>query len=437
MSPTHTSDDGSPVALTATQEGMWFAERLDPGLSGYHDAVTLHFEGPLDIDALRLALNDCRRRHDALRLRVRATGSTLTQSFDAPPPAWHDDDLSGLTRREQEADHRRRFALDCTEPFDLAEGPLWRVRLLRLGREEHQVLMVLHHLMTDGWSHGVFLRSLLSCYGARLSGPPPRVPPAPSFRDWAVRRVAAEGTPLTADRARAAAEELRAAPRRVELPGLTQGRGTRGGVLELPLEADDMARFNTACATARMSRYMTLTGLFAHMIREVAGAPEIVLAAPVADRLTRDGSRTLGCMINTVPIRVVPGDPGLRAAAAGGRSGVVSALQLLAVPYRDVIRAVQTPFGTSLADPLTNLACEEYNSPRGTWQVGDLTVTARPRGEFQARHDLTLSVPLDPAGVPELIYPALRWDAGAVRELAAHLAGLIRSFGWDAAKTTP
>jgi Condensation domain len=428
VSTTH-APPGQSVMLTATQEGMWFAERLNPGRSGYHDAVTLALAGPLDPDGLQAAIADCRLQHDALRLRVCEAGGKLTQSFDAAAPRWHHDDLRALTADRQRANVRRRFALDCTEPFDLAAGPLWRLRLVRLADEEHKLLIVMHHLMTDGWSHGVFLRSLISRYATRLADPAARPLPAPSFRLWASRRIAAENALATADRALEAARQLRSAPRRVELPGLIAASETRGSVLALELTQGDLASFDAACATAGLSRYMAMTGLFAHLIGDLASTPELVISAPVADRVTPDAARILGCMINVVPMRVMARAAGLAEAARAGRQAVVSALELLDVPYRDIVRGAEAPFGFSLADPLTNVSCEEFNSPRGTWQVGELTVTIHPRGEFQVRHDLTLSVPRTSADPPELIYPAARWNPGAIAGLGSRLAGLVRAFG--------
>jgi hypothetical protein len=420
------------VGLTATQEGIWFAEQLDPGRSGYHDAVTVHLDGPLDVELLRESLADCHARHDALRLRVRVREArgALVQSFDAAVPPWHQHDLSGLTPQRQAADGRRLFGLDCTEPFDLAGGPLWRLRLLRLNETEHRLLLVLHHLMSDGWSHGVFLHTLLSCYAARRNRTKPPAP-APSFRDWALRRIAAERA--SADQARAAAADLSGTPRRFALPGLRAGRVIRGAVHPLPITTDTLAAFNAACAARGVSRYMAMTGLFAHLVQDLAGTGEVVLAAPVADRLSPGSDRIVGCMINAVPIRITATGPGAWSAVAAGRAGVVSALRLLDVPYRDVVRATGITAGAALADPLTNLACEEFNSPRGTWQVGELRITTVPRGEFQTRHDLTLCVPRAPDSAPELLFPMACWSTGAIESLAGSLAELLGAFGQEVA----
>lgn len=422
------------MGLTATQEGIWFAEQLAPGRSGYHDAVTVHLDGPLDVALLRNCLTDCYERHDALRLRVVESSGRLTQTFDAPLPTWHDHDLATLTPQRQAADIRRRFALDCTEPFDLAVGPLWRLRLLRLSATEHRLLIVLHHLMSDGWAHGVFLRTLLSCYAARLGHAALPVG-APSFQDWARHRIAEEHA--SADRAQAAAVELSTAPRRFVLPGLREARTTRGAVLPVPIAAEELDAFNAACAAAGMSRYMAMTGLFALLVSDLAGTEEVVLAAPVADRLLPGSDRIVGCMINAVPIRISPGVAGMlaprtgaraRSAALAGRSAVVSALRLLPVPYRDIMRASGITARSSLADPLTNLACEEFTSPRGSWQIDRLRVTIVPRGEFQTRHDLTLCVPREPDSTPELLFPPARWANGAVESIADALARLAGSF---------
>jgi hypothetical protein len=173
---------------------------------------------------------------------------------------------------------------------------------------------------------------------------------------------------------------------------------------------------------------MAMTGLLAYLIGDITGTPELVVSAPVADRLTREATQVLGCTINTIPILFGPATSPAEAAAAG-RQAVASGLRLLDVPYREIIRAAEPSFTASLADPLTNISCEESSVPRGTWRMDDLTVTMLPRGEFRTRHDLTLSVPRGVTDAPELIYPVQRWAPEAIADVAARLAGLVRSLG--------
>ncbi|MFI7217036.1 condensation domain-containing protein [Micromonospora maritima] len=411
--------------LTATQQGIWLAELLQPGESGYHDTAVSRVVGELDPDALRAALTDAQRHHEALRCRLTTTGDGVpAQVFDVDAVDWSYREAAPGTPVE------RLVGLDSSEPFDLETGPLWRVRLIRTGPAEHVLIVVTHHLVTDGWSHGVFLRTLLGCYLARTQRVRPALPaPGLTYHEWILDKVRREREAQQPDRVREAAARLVDAPRRWAPPGLADGPAgpRRAALLPVPLAAPRIEALRQSCHTVGTTPFMALAGLFALLLARRTGTGEVVVAAPVAHRADPRHAPLMGCMIDVVPVRVEvdPAGP-VRDAVVAGRTATVTALRHLDVPYRGISRALRLPPGD--ADPLTNLSLEEFNAPLGTHRFAGLEIETLPRVALRTRHDLSLSVPAGVSRSPELLVPADRWRPGTVAALAEEFAELVTAF---------
>ncbi|QNP66621.1 condensation domain-containing protein [Streptomyces genisteinicus] len=411
--------------MTATQQGIWLAEQLSPGVSGYHDTAVLRVGGPLDADALRLAFGDAHTVHEAMRCRVVEVDGEPRQTFDAPAPEPAYTDVGGVGAEARGSRVERLTALAATEPFDLEAGPLWRARLVRTGSGEHVLILVVHHLISDGWSHGVLLRTLLSHYAARSRGTAlPPGPEAGGYRGWLLSRAARERAAVAGGRAREVAALLADGPYRAAPPGLEGPPHDRlAAAVELPVADETWAAFNRVCRRAGVTPYMGLTGLFGLLLSRVTGGGRTVLASPVALRDDPAAARLMGCLINVVPV-VVGSRPtaGPASALAAGRDAVLTALRYADVPYRDVARALG-PLAAS-DDPVTNVGVEEFNAPREPVRAGDVVVEPMPRGQVRLRHDLALSVPQGGAGA-QLLHPVGGWSTEGVRSLARDLAELI------------
>ncbi|GAA2489749.1 hypothetical protein GCM10010276_30870 [Streptomyces longisporus] len=422
------------LPMPATQQGMWLAEQLSPGVSGYHDTGVLRIDGPLDAEALRLAFGDARAVHEAMRCRVIEVGEEPRHSFDAPAPELAYTDLGAVHAQTRAARIERLTVLTATEPFDLETGPLWRARLIRVQSDEHVLILVLHHLISDGWSHGVLLRTLLSHYAARAQNT--ALPPAPDttgYRRWLLSRAAQEQAAVDSGRAREVATLLAEAPYRAALPGLKGTPTDRlAAAVELPVTGATWASFDRACRRAGATRYMGLTGLFGHFLSRTSRAERAVLAAPVAVRDVPGSEHLMGCLINVVPLVLVPRPTAdLTTALAAGRDAVLTALRYADVPYRDVARALG-PL-TASDDPVTNVGVEEFNAPQDPVRVGDVVVTPMPRGHVRLRHDLALSVARHGTSA-QLLHPVQNWDVNEIESLAQNLAELISD---AAASATP
>ncbi len=158
-----------PTSLA--QQSFWYLDRLEPGDPCWNIAVRFRLVGPLDVSLLQRSIDKVVRRHDVLRTSFALIDGALAQIVHSeaviPLPQ---DDLSGLPPPARDAEEERRTIAEAALPFDLKTGPLLRVRLLKLAKQEHMLLLTIHHIVSDGWSVGLFSDEIAAHYEALSSG---------------------------------------------------------------------------------------------------------------------------------------------------------------------------------------------------------------------------------------------------------------------------
>ncbi|KAL1799672.1 hypothetical protein ACET3X_000014 [Alternaria dauci] len=157
-------DHDGPVAQSFAQGRMWFLEELYPGLTWYLMPVVVRIKGPLQLVALQSALNAIEKRHETLRTTFETIGDMSMQLVHT----YHPKELSVIDVDEQtlpDAVHR-----DQITPFDLRTEAGWRVSLYRISNEEHVLSIIMHHIISDGWSTDLLTRELGAFYSATTRG---------------------------------------------------------------------------------------------------------------------------------------------------------------------------------------------------------------------------------------------------------------------------
>ncbi|HYR11430.1 MAG TPA: amino acid adenylation domain-containing protein, partial [Longimicrobium sp.] len=215
--PTECTD---AVPLSFAQERLWFLDRLEPGSATYNIPAALRLTGALDEAALERSLGEIVRRHGALRtVFTEVDGSPAQVVAPFGGFALPVEDLSGLGEANREAALRRRAREEAARPFDLSAGPLFRAALLRLGAEDHVLLLSMHHIVSDGWSMGVFFRELSALYEAYREGRESPLPElAVQYADYAVWQREQLGGEVLERQLSYWRERLAGAPELLELP---------------------------------------------------------------------------------------------------------------------------------------------------------------------------------------------------------------------------
>lgn len=303
-----------PVPLSFSQERLWFLDQLAMGSQFYveNSAIRLPFE--IRPDLLERAINTVVSRHDLLRAHIEMHEGQPVQvaapSLHVPLPVT---DLSQLdsAARDQEVE---RLALEhAMQPFDLGEAPLLRTRLVKLGYANYVFLLTIHHIISDGWSMGIFSREASEYYTAAAAGGSVEPPPlAIQYFDYAVwQRDELRGESLD-KQISYWREQLRAVPQ-IELP-LDHPRPSAlsyaGSHLDVRLPANLSASLRALSRREHTTLFMTSLAVFAGVLNLHTGQTDLAVATPVAGRNRAELEPLIGVFLNTLVLRLdLSGDP--------------------------------------------------------------------------------------------------------------------------------
>ncbi|HLL48541.1 MAG TPA: amino acid adenylation domain-containing protein, partial [Longimicrobiaceae bacterium] len=267
LPPVVATERTGALPLSFAQERLWFLDRLEPGSTTYNIPVARRLGGALDEPALERALGEIVRRHESLRTVFTEVDGSPVQvvapfgGFDLPV-----EDLSALSEADREAAVRHRSGEEARRAFDLSTGPLFRAALLRVDAEDHVLLISMHHVVSDGWSLGVFFRELSSLYAAYREGRESPLTELPvQYADYAVwQRKQLEGEVL--DRQLSYwTEQLAGAPELLELPTdrpRPPVRTYRGATVPVNFSSELLERLQALGRSEGATLYMTLLGAF-------------------------------------------------------------------------------------------------------------------------------------------------------------------------------
>ncbi|MCX4718319.1 amino acid adenylation domain-containing protein [Streptomyces virginiae] len=336
--PAADGPDLEPVASFA-QERMWLVDRMADGTPGYAIPEVVRLRGPVHPEPLRRALTAVVARHAPLRTvfeeRDGAPHPVVLPAPAAVPLPLLDLGSAPLADLEERAHALARE--EVRRPFDLASGPLLRALLIRLGAEDHLLVLVVHHIATDGWSMGLLWQELSEGYAALLGRRPLPEAPLPldyqtyartqrdrfasgamngQLRWWEERLAGLEPLELPADRPR---------PTR---------RSGDGASLEFTLDAQLTTRLRRVAEGAGATLFMTLLAGFQAALARYAGTTDIAVGTPVAGRDRVELEPLIGFFVNTVVLRAdLSGEVGFRELLGRVRRATVDAYDHQEVPF--------------------------------------------------------------------------------------------------------
>ena len=421
-----------PQPLSPSQERLWFLDRLDSGSPAYNLSGGCVFEGRLSLPRLHRALRGVAARHGALRTRFAEIEGEPVQVVEVGPAvSCPVADLSGLPaeRRAREADLLPSRVSRIS--FDLHRAPLWQVLLVRESPVRHLGLVVMHHVISDGWSVAIFLRDLADHYRGPMSGeelPPPPPVEYVEFSAWQRRRLS-EGL---AERQLAYwRSRLDGAPSRLNLPlqrPRTSLQSHRGGTLDArlaPALGDDLRALGRS---ARASLFMVLLAAFKVLLSRWTGQRDLVVGSPVAGRAVSEIEDTIGLFLNTLALRTdLGGDPGFRELLDRERDGALDAFAHQDVPFERVIEELRPQRDLSRT-PLVQVLFNMLNLPAFEARLPGLSVAPLEIRGALAKLDLTLYAREVGRGIDlELVYDADLFDQSWMEELLLQYERILRA----------
>ena len=296
------------LPLSFAQQRLWFLDRLQPGGSSYNVAAEVRLAGGVDLDALRRALNEVVRRHEALRTTFRTAGGQPQQVIEARAEVdLSVIDLRSLPPQMREAEARQLSAAEAERSFDLERGPLFRARLMRIRDDDHSLLLTMHHIVSDAWSVRILLREISTLYDAFRAGRPSPLADLPiQYADFALwQQAELQGERLNAllDFWRSA---LEGAPAVLELP-FDRSRPAvqtfRGAVHHFTIPSSVAAALKSLGQHEGATLFMTLLAAFTALLHRITGQDDLIFGTPIANRNRADLEELIGFFTNTLVIR--------------------------------------------------------------------------------------------------------------------------------------
>jgi amino acid adenylation domain-containing protein len=330
--------------LSLGQEALWFLDRLDPGSAAYSLFPAVRLFGPLDVEALESAFDRIIRRHEPLRTTFPAIDGRPGQQI-APPSRFELPvvDLAHLDEAARLAEAKRLAAE--RPPIDLENGPLLRVRLLRLAPADHVVLGQIHHIVFDGWSTGVLARELSILYAAHRSGRPAELPELPAryadFVAWQREILAGERRAPLEDYWRRQLADLPP----LELPTLGRRpalRSSRGASLPVHLRPELAEAVLDFGRRWRVTPFQILLAGFFELLHRYGGQEDFAVGTPAANRRKREFEPLVGYFINMLVLRAdLSGDPSFEELVRRVRRTALDAWQHQELTLDKVVEAVR------------------------------------------------------------------------------------------------
>ncbi|MFK8912063.1 amino acid adenylation domain-containing protein, partial [Streptomyces sp. YS-3] len=344
--PVKATDTGAESPLSSAQWRMWLHHRRNPASAAYHEPVALRLRGPLDMGHLLRALRRTVGRHAALRTTIATTAGGPVQR--TAPPATAEAfpldrrDLSGHSEGELE----RELQELATAPFDLRRGPLVRAHLLRIAADDHVLVLVLHHIVFDGWSMDVLFRDLAAFHDEAVTGVAAALPPLPSLPAGSVPPPGddPDAERRTREQRSYWERQLEGAPPVTRLPTgpPTGGQGTVRCPFAVP--AGSAARLRELAVAEGATPFMVLLAVFTALVHRRSGTRDIVVGTLLAGRDSPDTADLIGLFTHTVPLRTrVPEGTTFRRLVRRVRETVLGAVAAQDVPFEHIVAHLAPP----------------------------------------------------------------------------------------------
>ncbi|HEX6864280.1 MAG TPA: condensation domain-containing protein, partial [Thermoanaerobaculia bacterium] len=378
--------------LSFAQQRFWFLDQLEPGTFVNNIFRGLVLAGPLDVSAFEKAVAALVRRHAALRTRFPVEDGEPKQVVEPAGPGLLFRDLSGAS----EAKVMELATEEARRPFDLANGPLLRATLLRLGAEEHVLLLSLHHIVADGWSLGLLFRDLSALYAAYLEGREPALPELPTrygdFARWQRERL--QGEALAKELA-FWRERLEGAPPVLELPTDHPRRlvaSPRGDIVPASLDEETSAGLKALAQKEGATLFMTLLALFDVLLYRYTGQGDFVVGLPVANRNRTELEGVIGCFSSTLLLRArLSRDVTFRELLATVRSEALAVFAHSDLPFEKLVEELQPERNLS-HNPLFQVMFALQSAPGGGLTLPGLSLGGLPVERGLAKLDLSLDM---------------------------------------------
>jgi amino acid adenylation domain-containing protein len=423
---------GDGLPLSFAQHRLWFIDQFESGSYAYNMPGALKLSGRLDIGALDQSLNEIIRRHEVLRTTFDVTDGRpdqiIAEGFKLELALA---DISLLPEADRDSYVLETGNREARTPFDLANGPLVRARLLRLDEETHILFVTMHHIISDGWSLNIFLKELLALYEAFSNERPSPLPEMPiqyaDFTLWQRQWLRGEvledlllywkkqlGGELSAlqlptDRPRLAAANLEAAKQTITIPKSV---------------AEDLRSLSIREGA---TRFMTLLAAFKVLLYRYSGQEDLIVGTPIANRNRAEIENLIGLFVNTLILRTdLQGRPSFRALLGRVREVAMDGYAHQDLPFEKLVEELQ-PDRDLTRNPLFQVMMDLQDAPLPAFEVSGLSISTMQVGAMTTKYiDLVLHVVDSAEGlITSLEYSTDLFEAATIGRMLGHFQTIL------------
>ncbi len=423
-----------PAALA--QQRLWFLNELEPyGAAAYNVPLTTRLRGPLDVDALERAFDALVARHEPLRTTFRLVDGVPHQVID--PAGSVSVQLIDLSREpDAEEAALARVEEASTQPFDLAVGPLLRVRLLRLAAEEHVLVIVAHHTVIDGWSVGILNRELSELYAALLEDREPELAELQiqygDYAAWQQDWIESGGLDLQLAYWK---EKLADAPALLELPTdrpRPSRQSFRGAIVRKRLPLELLERLKALGEGEGATLFMTLLAAYTTLLARYSGQDDIVVASPIANRNRVELEDLIGFMANTLALRTtLADDPTFTQLLRRVRETALDGFSNQDTPFDKLVEELN-PERHLGHNPIAQVLFAVQPPPSSNVTLLGLPAERFMHGKTTAKFDLAMFASPTPTGLlVSLEYSTDLFDESTAQRILEHLTTLLEAAATD------
>ncbi len=422
-----------PIPLSFSQQRLWFLHQLAPNGAAYHIPGAVRLQGQLHVAALERSFQEIVRRHEALRTNFIVRDGHPVQIVRGDS-AWHLTivDLQHLPAVERDRETQRLAISQAVQPFDLTEDRLVRITLLVLSETEHILLFCMHHIVSDGWSMGAFVRELAALYTAFYHDrPSPLSELSIQYADFAVwQRQWLQGEVLQAQ-LNYWQKQLADAPALLELPSdrprpaVQSWRGATQS-FSIPLELTEA--LNLLSRRESVTPFMALLAAFDVLLYRYTGQVDILVSSPIANRNRSEIEDLIGFFVNTIVLRAdLSGNPSFRELLGRVRENCLGAYAHQDLPFELLVEGLHLERDLSYT-PLFQVMFVLQNAPMSDIELPGLTLSALAGETQTAKFDLTLTIEESEEGYVGLWeYNTDLFDAATIARMAGHYQILLES----------
>jgi amino acid adenylation domain-containing protein len=381
--------------LSFAQQRLWLVDQLEPNNPAYNILLAYRFAGKLDVPALKQSLSEIVRRHEILRTTftimdgkpIQVIAPTLSLSLPVV-------DLNDVPATQQQAKVQQTLLKEAQRPFDLRSAPLLRTNLLQLGEEEYIFIVTVHHIVSDGWSMGVFVRELNLLYPALSADRPSPLPDIPiQYADYTVwQRQWLTGKTLETLLnywRKQLGEQIPTLELPTDRPRLPV-QNHRGASQTLELSMTLTEKIKALSRQEGMTLSMTLLAAFKTLLHRLTEQDDIIVGSTIANRNRKEIEGLIGFFVNTLVLRTnLSGDPTFRELLGRVRSVALGAYANQELPFEKLVEELQPERDLSRS-PLFQVLFNMLNFERVQLKLHGLKVEEIPFSESNSKFDLTM-----------------------------------------------